>query len=384
MKTTATLTADIRRRLERTWHTHLVAEPAFPHAFPVGRPTAAQLRTNYAGVHVETVELQDWARPLAATVVYENRKAMGGTVQAVPSHVHVDSIDRAAAIVEEPWPQRLERGRRRLQALRAYHSDPADLGRTLRLIDDYSDVDFELLLSVADWYLADPGRAGLGITPRQVPIPGVHAKWLQSHRGGVQALVGRSDLGLLPRHPARIHFTYLDPGHRASGARLHDSATVGDTFMPAYLPRVVVISENKDTAIYFPPVPGGISVEGVGRGGKTVAAFDWIRQAPHIVYWGDIDRDGFEILDGYRIDLDRDIESILMDEATYELYETFGTNLDQRGQPIPAGPARATPRLRPNELTVYLRVIDAGLVGHRRIEQERIPLSRAVEALHAI
>lgn len=385
MKSAATLTADIRRRLQNAWHTHLVgAEPAFPHAFPVGRPSAAQLRTDYAGVLTETVALQDWARGRGATLRYANRKATGGTHQTVPSHVQIESIDHAAAIAGEPWPQRLDRGRRRLQELRTYHRDPLDLSRAVRLVDDYTDVDFELLLTVADWFREDPARADLGITPRQVPIPGVHAKWLQSHRAGVQGLTGLTDLGLLQRHPARIHFTYLDPEHRAAGGRMHDSATVGDSCKPAYAPRVVLISENKDTAIHFPPISAGISVEGVGRGGKTVAAFDWIRQAQHVVYWGDIDRDGFEILDGYRVDLDRDIDSMLMDEATYERYAPFGTNLDQRGRSIAAGPARATPRLRPDELAVYLRLIDAGHQGHRRIEQERIPLSRAVEALHAI
>ena len=141
-----------------------------------------------------------------------------------------------------------------------------------------------------------------GLTPRQVPIPGVHAKWLQAHRAAVLALTGLDDLGLLANHPARIHFTYLDPDHRADGRRLHDSATVGDTFTPAYQPEVVVISENKDTAIHFPELAGGLIVEGVGRGGRTVASFPWIREAPLVVYWGDMDRDGYEILNGYRIE----------------------------------------------------------------------------------
>jgi hypothetical protein len=73
---------------------------------------------------------------------------------------------------------------------------------------------------------------------------------------------------------------------------------------------VVVISENKDTAIHFPELAGGLIVEGVGRGGRTVASFPWIREAPLVVYWGDMDRDGYEILNGYRIDFDRDLDSI--------------------------------------------------------------------------
>lgn len=385
MKTPNAVVDDVRRRLSGKWHAHLVGdEVAFPHAFPLGRPTASQLRTDYKAVHAQTVEWQDWGRAHDAALDYQTRAAKGGTTQSVPTHARVDSIDHAAAIVAGDWPERLTRARQRLVVLCELYPLASNVGRTLRLVDTYSTVDFELLLTVADWYLEDPARAGLGVTPRQVPIPGVHAKWLQSHQAGVLALTGLEDLGLLAGHPPRIHFTYLDPSHRVSGARVHDSATVGDSFTPAYLPEVVVISENKDTAIHFPPLAGGISVEGVGRGGKTVASFPWIRDAPVVVYWGDVDTDGYEILNGYRFDFDRDIDSILMDPETYEMYEEFGTDLDKYGRPLVAGNPRPADRLRADERTMYLRLLDALHTGHRRVEQERIPLDRALEAVEMV
>lgn len=382
MKTPETIVADIRRRLTSRWHTELADdESAFPHSFPLGRPSASDLLADYATVHSQTVVWQDWARSRGVELTYETRIARGGTRQPVPTHVHIDSTDRAAAIVGETWPDRLARSRERLVVLREHFPHVVDLGRTVRLVDLYSSVDFSLLLTVADWYLEDPSRVERSITPRQVPIPGVHAKWLQNHLAGVRALTGITDLGLLPGHPPRIHFTYLDPDHRASGGRSHDSATVGDAFTPAYLPEIVVISENKDTAIHFPPLTLGISVEGVGRGGKTPASFPWIRNAPLVVYWGDIDRDGYEILNGYRVDFDRDIDSILMDPATYAAYEQFGTDLDQHGKPIAAGDPKPVDRLRADELAMYERLIDAQHMGHRRIEQERIPMSQALKSV---
>ena len=385
MKSPEAVVADIGRRLTAKWHTHLVGdEAAFPHAFPLGRPTAADLRADYATVHARTVEWQDWSRDHDVALDYENRAAQGGTKQVIPTHARVESVDRAAGIVAGEWPERLARGRERLSVLRERYPHLVDISRTLRLADPYSTVDFDLLQLVADWYLADPARAALGVTPRQIPIPGVHAKWLQSHRAGVQALTGLVDLGLLPGHPPRVHFTYLDPEHRAIGARVHDSATVGDSITPAYLPEVVVISENKDTAIHFPPLASGICVEGVGRGGKTIAAFPWLRSAPVVVYWGDIDKDGYEILDGYRADFDRDIDSILMDPATYAAYEEFGTDFDQYGRPLAAGDPKPAQQLRANERAMYLRVLDAQHKGHRRVEQERIPLARALEAVELI
>lgn len=384
MKTPATVVEDVKRRLAAKWHACLVGtESAFPHAFPLGRPSAADLRGDYAAVHALTVQWQDWARRHGVELTYTTRVATGGTRQTVPTHVNVDSIEQAAAIVVGEWPDRLRRGLSRLGVLDRRYPEMADAGRVLRIVDGYSDVDFDLLLKVADWYLADPARA-LGITPRQVPIPGVHAKWLQSHRAAVLALTGLNDLGLLPAHPPRIHFTYLDPAYRAGGRRLHDSATVGDACQPAYLPDVVVISENKDTAVHFPPLTGGISVEGVGRGGRTVASFSWIRDAPEVVYWGDIDRDGYEILNGYRVDFDRDLHSILMDPATYDEFEQFGTNLDPAGRELLAGAPRVVDRLRGGEEAVYRRLTDANHSGHRRIEQERIPLGRALDAVREV
>jgi hypothetical protein len=140
----------------------------------------------------------------------------------------------------------------------------ADLGKILRAVDGYFDTDFDLLCSSAEWFMHNTAS---GLTPRQIPIEGLHAKWLDSHQALLPTLTGTDDLGLLPRHPQRLHFTYLDPEYRAAGGRTHDSATVGDPMAPAYCPEIVIISENKDTAMHFPPLRKAISVEGAGFGG---------------------------------------------------------------------------------------------------------------------
>ncbi len=384
MKTPETVIEDVRRRMSGKWHECLSGvEAVFPHAFSLGRPTAEDLRGDYSGVLALTMRWQQWARDQCVELAYETRVAAGGTRQAVPTHVVVESADRAAAIAGVGWQDRLTRGRYRLRLLAERYPDLPEPTLLVRRVDSYSEVDFALLLTVAEWYLEDPERAR-NLTPRQVPIPGLHAKWLQSHLAAVKALTGVTDLGLLADHPRRIHFTYLDPTHRAAGGRVHDSATVGDAFVPAYMPEVVVISENKDTAIHFPALDKGISVEGVGKGGKTLAAFPWIREAPVVVYWGDIDKDGYEILHGYRVDFDRQIESILMDPATYESFERFGTNLDVRGRELLPGEPRHVSCLTGDERTVYLRLLDAQCPGHRRVEQERLPLANALDAVRSL
>jgi hypothetical protein len=196
------------------------------------------------------------------------------------------------------------------------------------------------------------------------------------------ALAGVDDLRLLPPHPARIHFTYLDPDHRSAGGRLHDSASVGDRAALAYTPSVVIISENKDTAIHMPALAGAVSVEGAGTGGSTAAAFQWIREAPHVLYWGDMDADGFEILDGFRAAGVRAV-SLLMDLPTYEQWERYGTNDDVKGQPIKARGPKPLVHLTPAERELYELLTAPDWPRHRRVEQERIPLTTAIQAARA-
>jgi hypothetical protein len=97
-----------------------------------------------------------------------------------------------------------------------------------------------------------------------------------------------------------------------------------------------------------------------------------------------MDRDGYEILDGYREDFDRDLDSILMDMRAYEEFEPFGTDTDQNGRELVAGPARAVERLRLPERAVYELLVAAGHTRHRRVEQERIPLSRAMSEVEEL
>ncbi len=98
-----------------------------------------------------------------------------------------------------------------------------------------------------------------------------------------------------------LHLTYVDPGHIASGRRRHDAWTTGDKHDIAYQPRTVLVVENRDSRLWFPPAQDTIVVEG---GGKAAAALlanvPWIRAADHIVYWGDIDADGYAILNRFR------------------------------------------------------------------------------------
>ncbi|MDX1873277.1 DUF2220 family protein [Mycolicibacterium sp. 120266] len=311
-------------------------------------------------------------------------KVHGG--QTLPQEVTITDVDSAAAVAGERdcplghWSVLLTIARARELRLREVNPSlpESQMEFLLRSTIGYSETDFALLCAVATWFAANEAAA-LGLTPRQVPLPGVHAKWLNAHQEQVATLAGCGDgLRLLPNHAPRIHFTYLDPYYRRSGGRVQDSHTLGDALQLPYRPNVIVISENKDTAILFPPTSDAIAVEGGGNeGAKRLHLFDWITHCPNIIYWGDLDAAGFAIVNTYRNELP--VRTILMDHSTYLRYAQFGTNHYPDGRLIPAG-GPPLPRLTDHEAVAYAAVTDR-TADPRRIEQERIPLAIAAEAL---
>lgn len=76
--------------------------------------------------------------------------------------------------------------------------------------------------------------------------------------------------------------------------------------------------------------------------------------------------------------------SMLMDPATYERYERFGTSLDRRGNRLGPGNRRDLPHLDTAERSIYCALTDPAWKKYRRIEQERIPLTDALAALRAL
>lgn len=376
LKSISEIVTAVAARLARTWHTEVAdVERSWPHTFPLGTVTRTELEAQFPALQQQALAWQEWTERNQLDLTWASRR-VHRSAQPMPTHVTVADIDTATAVAGGDWPARLRRGRQR--ARRLHHTFPTGpAARILRETDKYTPTDFDLLIAAACWFR---NNNAAGLTPRQVPIPGLHAKWLNTSRHLIAALAERDDLGLLPEHPPRIHFTYLDPAHRAAGGRWHDSATVGDTMTPAYQPHLIVISENKDTAIHFPALPNAISVEGDGFGAAAVASIPWLAAAPHLIYWGDMDAHGFEIVDNFRRE-GLPIRTILMDQTTYERYEKYGSSTDAQGRPLKHVARKPLLHLTAIERTLYEHLTDPNWTRYLRIEQERIPLQIAADAV---
>ena len=299
LRTPQWLLQQCERRLQGCWAEALDGASGWRPRFELGSSQlrGPRLHEVWPQVHADTLEWRDWAAaaPVGVSLVLR-QVSYHRAEQEIPAAVLVDGVDAAARLVGGEWPERLARARARQSALSRFPRLD-DAAALLRATDGYSEVDFEVLCRAAAWF-AEGHEAGL--TARQVPVEGMGTKWLAGREAVVRRLAGVDDLRLLPGRPPRVHLTYLDPGHLDAGGRRHDVATVGDIDALAYVPRVVLISENRDTAQLFPRLPAGIALEGEGRGAGAIAALPWVAQAPCLVYWGDMDADGLEILHGFR------------------------------------------------------------------------------------
>ena len=104
----------------------------------------------------------------------------------------------------------------------------------------------------------------------------------------------------------------------------------------------------------------------LGRAGSELRAVHWLATVP-LVYWGDLDVEGFEILSALRAEFPN-VRSILMDDAALTRYQPLAVS----GTGISPAPP---PHLTAAELLAFKRCVQ----GNIRVEQERIPVGDYLE-----
>lgn len=378
-KSVATVKAALARLYDRLW-----AEEAaecsgneWPQYVPLGKCSKLELEEHFVEACAAADELRAAAASMKLAVKSETR-LVGGSKQNMPTHFVVE--DMAALVNAIPRKREFANACSRTQRLKRDfpHNGPAELAQLLRKMQTAvpDDVDFDLACKAGRWF-AENGVQGL--TPRQVPLAGFHAKWLDKPgRSAVVARLAGLESLQLEQRPAQVRFTYLDPSHLRAGGRRFDSWVVGDAWTLPYEPKVVIICENRDTALWFPQLEDAIAVMGDGFAAiRNLPVLEWVRDAEFLVYWGDIDAAGLEILSGCR-QAGLACTSIFMDMCSFEEYECFGTSVDKNGRAISPKEPDELSALQPNERELYLHLVDPSWTRPRRIEQERIPLEAAL------
>lgn len=328
--------AEFVRWLER-WQAY-----AGPGQVRLGTKAWTRKGTQTLPTHVE------FANPSAVS------QALGGEAAATFSRADARFAERIAA-----WPE--------CDAALRTHAD---------WVQALPSGDYERAVRVIDWLSANPDT---GLYPRQLPIEGVDTKWLEANAGPIAALLAErlsmpkaplaTLVGLRVDMPKR-RLRLLDPVLRARFGGLGD-LTVPIDELAAIDPgaSVVLVVENQQTLLACEALPGAIAIAGGGFAAAELAQLPWLHACP-VIYWGDVDVAGFQILSSLRARLPH-AESCLMDEDTLLRHRALWSV-----DPI-ASRVREIGHLTPAEATVAQGLVDGRWGLGVRLEQERIPWPHA-------
>ncbi len=366
--------AAIRRRLETRFNRQrgawLKGAGAWPLSLPLGPPGEAQAVSQMRATSDWINAWRHWQGPGEVQWV-ERRWARLGR-QRLPQAILLASADEVAALIGREAQWRQARSRFAL-ACERWPALADAAAKSWEVLAEWPDDEFQRLVKLLAWLEAHPQS---NLLPRQLPVPGVHSKWLEGHRRILMrwlgAIRGQETRGLtlerltgLRALPERLRLRVLDPPLRQRLAGLADIEAPVEELAAWSLPLdVVFIVENLQTGLAFGDLPGAVVFMQQGYAVDLFGRLPWLAALP-VYYWGDLDTHGFAILDRLRAHLPQ-ARSLLMDEATLLRHRALWTREDK--------PYNGAPLTR---LTAEETEIFAGLQSGRwgqgvRLEQERI------------
>ncbi|MCA5004949.1 Wadjet anti-phage system protein JetD domain-containing protein [Sphingobacterium bovistauri] len=242
----------------------------------------------------------------------------------------------------------------------------------LRVIANQTE--WDNILKVCQYFKQNP-KPNLYI--RELPIK-IHTKFIERNKGVIRELL---DI-LLTEHinsdskefEKRFHLKFSEPLIRFKildkeisqrfFSGLDDIAIPVSQFEVLNLPiKRVLVVENKTTlytTLTLPKMDGTIAIFGSGFSVHNLKNVQWLSNL-ELLYWGDIDVQGFEILSQFRSYFPQ-TQSILMDKKTFEKFfeNDSGT------------PTNVSTKL--NLTNGEKQLYDILKVNNWRLEQEKIPL----------
>lgn len=242
------------------------------------------------------------------------------------------------------------------------------------------------VLAIIERVVSDDTR---GTYVRHLDVEGVDTKFVERHRRLLSDLltlalpVERVDLsagvgdfarrfGFLAK-PTYTRFRILDTSVSSFPSGVTELTLRTDELAHAELAaHTVFIVENETSYLAFPATARAIVIYGSGFASGGLGGLPWLVQK-EVVYWGDIDTHGLDILSRLRAHLP-DVSSMLMDRTTLLAHRPHWTT-----EPNPT--ARWLEHLVPAEQSVYEDLIEDRYGVAVRLEQERVSFSSLRRAL---
>lgn len=361
----------------------------FPYEISLGKPTKDQLASidSMSEATAEARRIYEYAKKNDLECISTNH-GRGKASTKWPSKIFVADFDTAMRSASEDVSVAVRCLADRCDQLKIAFPDLSkeNIEAVLSGSRQASEQDFGLLLSAGLWF-QDHDSSGMAF--RSVPIPGFSGKWLEkgNHEELVCLLSGKNTLGLCDM-PKTFEMRYLDHGiieeRRRCGVSEYALWAEGKLFLvPSGIDEVWVV-ENKATFLSFPERSGAVVIYGSGKAGvSAIAAANWISQLPFHFYWGDMDADGLEILNAYR-KAGYSCQSVLMDIASYRIWEPYGTNISTSKTELADHKTADISFLEDAEADLYRELCNPASSAYRRVEQEKIPFSYAVDYANSL
>jgi hypothetical protein len=377
------LVATLRKRWKSGRFLREYAEglPWAPIELPVKSPTADELlhRFDDAVIWAERFRRDSRTRAGVARFAVGYRTIGGRSLgsNSVPARIRIESFDQLCALLGTATEvQSLD------QIIHETSGTVPELAPWVRAHPlkaiDYGDVWSDLLAVVA-WIR---GANTELLYLRQIDVEGVDTKFVDRHRKVLDELLmvvlpeGRIDTdhtaGDFARRyrfrarPEYTRFRVLGSEPALPEACTEFTLRTEELASLELTSRLLFVVENEITYLAFPHVPDALVVFGSGFGLASLRPLPWLVEK-EIVYWGDIDTHGFDILNRLRSRFDS-VRSILMDEATL---------LAHRGQWVaePSPTNRPLPNLTEAEEALYGDLVEDRFGPTIRLEQERVRTS---------
>jgi hypothetical protein len=371
--------AEIVKKAERKYHAVLRAylndDDLFPLEFPVGRSSKnlVERRQQIDDLRQRSKEITGQGYALEWQTI--NQRDLGK--QTTPRRVVIENLEDYLAVVRkrtdyQQFVNDVERIRRRMPALENWLlANPLDVIEYSGQWDD--------LLTVCDYFVK---HSCPNVYIRELPIP-VHTKFIEQHSRILRDLLD----ALLPVEAVNTdakdfteRFGLKAPPHTIRLRLLEEQLDwqydlrLDDLTLPvdqlAHLlaehiqPKTVIIAENMMNFLTLPQTPNSIGLFGRGFAVQLLANVEWLHQC-RVIYWGDIDAHGFQILSDLR-QLFPHVQSVMMDQQTLDDHAEYAVAGNRVG-------VRRFDGLTEAEAIVARHVLEHNV----RVEQEHIPQAYA-------
>jgi len=220
--------------------------------------------------------------------------------------------------------------------------------------------DWGMLLMVLDWLTLNPD---IEVYIRQLPIKGIDSKWMEQHKAVAEplfrAITGRQGF-TFAKVPNLYRVRFLESTLAPEGL-LEMSLSTHEMNRLVRLPGCVFICENLISVLSFPEIENALAIHGGGYAVGALSEVLWLTRVP-VAYWGDLDSNGFAILNQLRHHLPHAV-SLMMDRKTLAQHLELCV--------YEATPNRGTFDRLTEEEHATLNLLLSG-VQPLRLEQERI------------